>query len=42
MLLHPKVALYIYFAVLGIGLVSLLRRDPTCRRSATAPPSACW
>jgi hypothetical protein len=29
MLLHPKVALYIYFAVLGIGLVSLLRRDPT-------------
>jgi hypothetical protein len=28
MLLHPKVALYIYFAVLGIGLVSLLRRDP--------------
>jgi hypothetical protein len=29
MLLHPKLALYIYFAVLGIGLVSLLRRDPT-------------
>jgi hypothetical protein len=29
MLLHPKVALYIYFVVLGIGLVSLLRRDPT-------------
>ena len=29
MLLHPKVALVIYFAVLGIGLVSLLRRDPT-------------
>jgi hypothetical protein len=29
MLLHPKVALYIYFAVLGVGLVSLLRRDPT-------------
>jgi hypothetical protein len=29
MLLHPKVALYIYFIVLGIGLVSLLRRDPT-------------
>ena len=29
MLLHPKVALYIYFGVLGIGLVSLLRRDPT-------------
>jgi hypothetical protein len=28
MLLHPKVALYIYFIVLGIGLVSLLRRDP--------------
>jgi hypothetical protein len=28
MLLHPKIALYIYFAVLGIGLVSLLRRDP--------------
>ncbi|HET7518475.1 MAG TPA: hypothetical protein VFN05_12415, partial [Actinomycetes bacterium] len=25
MLLHPKVALYIYFAVLGVGLVSLLR-----------------
>jgi hypothetical protein len=29
MLLHPKVALYVYFIVLGIGLVSLLRRDPT-------------
>ena len=29
MLLHPKLALYIYFAVLGVGLVSLLRRDPT-------------
>ena len=29
MLLHPRIALYIYFAVLGIGLVSLLRRDPT-------------
>jgi hypothetical protein len=29
MLLHPKVALYIYFAVLGIGLFSLLRRDPS-------------
>jgi hypothetical protein len=29
MLLHPKIALAIYFAVLGIGLVSLLRRDPT-------------
>jgi hypothetical protein len=29
MLLHPKIALYIYFAVLGVGLVSLLRRDPT-------------
>jgi hypothetical protein len=28
MLLHPKLALYIYFAVLAIGLVSLLRRDP--------------
>jgi hypothetical protein len=28
MLLHPKIALYIYFVVLGIGLVSLLRRDP--------------
>jgi hypothetical protein len=28
MLLHPKIALYIYFAILGIGLVSLLRRDP--------------
>jgi hypothetical protein len=29
MLLHPKIALYIYFVVLGIGIVSLLRRDPT-------------
>jgi len=29
MLLHPKIALYIYFAVLGVGLVSLLRRDPS-------------
>jgi hypothetical protein len=29
MLLHPRIALYIYFVVLGIGLVSLLRRDPT-------------
>jgi hypothetical protein len=29
MLLHPRVALIIYFAVLGVGLVSLLRRDPT-------------
>jgi hypothetical protein len=29
MLLHPKIALYIYFVVLGIGLVSLLRHDPT-------------
>jgi hypothetical protein len=29
MLLHPRMALYIYFVVLGIGLVSLLRRDPT-------------
>jgi hypothetical protein len=28
MVLHPKIALYIYFVVLGIGLVSLLRRDP--------------
>jgi hypothetical protein len=28
MILHPKIALYIYFIVLGIGLVSLLRRDP--------------
>jgi hypothetical protein len=28
MLLHPKIALYVYFMVLGIGLVSLLRRDP--------------
>ena len=29
MLLHPKIALYIYFIVLGIGIISLLRRDPT-------------
>ena len=29
MLLHPKIALSIYFLVLGIGLVSLLRRDPS-------------
>jgi hypothetical protein len=29
MLLHPKLALYIYLLVLGIGLVSLLRRDPS-------------
>jgi hypothetical protein len=29
MLLHPRIALLIYFAVLGVGLVSLLRRDPT-------------
>jgi hypothetical protein len=29
MVLHPKIALYIYFVVLGIGLISLLRRDPT-------------
>jgi hypothetical protein len=29
MLLHPRVALLIYFVVLGVGLVSLLRRDPT-------------
>jgi hypothetical protein len=29
MLLHPKIALLIYFIVLGVGLVSLLRRDPT-------------
>jgi hypothetical protein len=29
MLLHPRVALIIYFVVLGIGLISLLRRDPT-------------
>ena len=28
MLLHPRIALYIYFLVLAIGLVSLLRRDP--------------
>ncbi|HSO54481.1 MAG TPA: hypothetical protein VL330_17480 [Actinomycetes bacterium] len=27
MLLHPKIALYLYFLVLGVGLVSLLRRD---------------
>ena len=29
MLLHPKISLSIYFIVLGIGIVSLLRRDPT-------------
>jgi hypothetical protein len=29
MLLHPRIALVIYFVVLGVGLVSLLRRDPT-------------
>ena len=29
MILHPRTALYIYFVVLGVGLVSLLRRDPT-------------
>jgi hypothetical protein len=29
MLLHPKIALYIYFLILAVGLVSLLRRDPT-------------
>jgi hypothetical protein len=29
MLLHPRIALIIYFAVLGVGLVSLLRRDRT-------------
>jgi hypothetical protein len=29
MLLHPRIALYIYFVILGVGLVSLLRRDPT-------------
>jgi hypothetical protein len=29
MLLHPRIALYVYFVVLGVGLVSLLRRDPT-------------
>jgi hypothetical protein len=28
MLLHPKAALTIYLVVLGIGLISLLRRDP--------------
>jgi hypothetical protein len=28
MLLHPRMALLIYFVVLGVGLVSLLRRDP--------------
>ena len=28
MLLHPKIALYVYFVILGVGLVSLLRRDP--------------
>jgi hypothetical protein len=27
MLLHPRIALVIYFVVLGVGLVSLLRRD---------------
>jgi hypothetical protein len=27
MLLHPRIALYIYFAVLAVGLLSLLRRD---------------
>ena len=26
MLLHPRIAMYIYFAVLGVGLVSLIRR----------------
>jgi hypothetical protein len=29
MLLHPRIAMYIYFVILGVGLVSLLRRDPT-------------
>ena len=29
MLLHPRIALYIYFVILGVGLISLLRRDPT-------------
>ena len=29
MLLHPRIALYIYFIILGVGLISLLRRDPT-------------
>ncbi len=29
MLLHPKISLSVYFIVLGIGIVSLLRRDPT-------------
>jgi hypothetical protein len=29
MLLHPRIALVVYFAVLGVGLVSLLRRDPS-------------
>ena len=29
MILHPRIALYIYFVVLGVGLISLLRRDPT-------------
>jgi hypothetical protein len=28
MLLHPRIALLVYFVVLGVGLVSLLRRDP--------------
>jgi hypothetical protein len=28
MLLHPRAALLVYFVVLGVGLVSLLRRDP--------------
>ena len=28
MLLHPRMALLVYFVVLGVGLVSLLRRDP--------------
>jgi hypothetical protein len=27
MLLHPRIALYVYFAVLAVGLLSLLRRD---------------
>jgi len=29
MLLHPRIALVVYLAVLGVGLVSLLRRDRT-------------
>ena len=29
MLLHPRIALYLYFIILGVGLISLLRRDPT-------------